>query len=112
MFLFGFFLSLFSFFFEREMLSSRLFRASTMNAALRASTRTFSTNKTCLLAKKEDTQEPVDPNAKQGAGFIKSVLYGKELNGAGNVLAPLDDNTTHSKKLARGKYVHEMQSKF
>lgn len=42
-------------------------------------------------------------------GFIKSVLYGKELEGAGNVLAP---EISQSKKLARGKYVHEMQSKF
>lgn len=42
-------------------------------------------------------------------GFIKSVLYGKEENGG--VTLP-GDNTTHSKKLARGKYVHEMQSKF
>lgn len=42
------------------------------------------------------------------AGFIKSVLYGKELEGAGNVLAP---EVSQSKKLARGKYVHEMQSK-
>lgn len=41
-------------------------------------------------------------------GFIKSVLYGKEENGG--VTIP-GDNTTHSKKLARGKYVHEMQSK-
>jgi hypothetical protein len=88
------------------MLTSRLLRASTATTALRTSTRTFATNKACLLPKNE---EPVD--GKQNAGFIKSVLYGKELNGAGNVLAPLDDNTTHSKKLARGKYVHEMQSK-
>lgn len=48
-------------------------------------------------------------DGKQNAGFIKSVLYGKELEGAGNVLAP--EEVTHSKKLARGKYVHEMQSK-
>lgn len=93
------------------MLASRLFRTSTVNTVLRVSTRSFSTNKTSLLPKNEDAGAPVDPNAKQGAGFIQSVLYGKELNGAGNVLAPLDDNTTHSKKLARGKYVHEMQSK-
>jgi hypothetical protein len=42
-------------------------------------------------------------------GFIKSVLYGKEQENGG-VTIP-GDNTTHSKKLARGKYVHEMQSK-
>lgn len=40
-------------------------------------------------------------------GFLKSVLYGKDVNG---VSIP-GDNTTHSKQLARGKYVHEMQSK-
>ena len=74
--------------------------------------RSFSSYPALMLPKVEDAPESVDPTAnKQGSpGFIKSVLYGKELTGAGNVLAP-EDNTTHSKKLARGKYVHEMQSK-
>ncbi|RCH77650.1 hypothetical protein CU098_001054, partial [Rhizopus stolonifer] len=72
--------------------------------------RSFSNRPACLLPKIEDAPESVDPSGKQGgAGFIKSVLYGKDLDGAGNVLAP-EDNTTHSKKLARGKYVHEMQT--
>ena len=41
-------------------------------------------------------------------GFLKSVLYGKDEHGA----TVTGDNTTHSKQLARGKYVHEMQSKY
>lgn len=73
--------------------------------------RALSTSRSSLFPKNEDAGEPVDPTNKQSAGFIKSVLYGKELSGAGNVLAP-ELTTTHSKKLARGKYVHEMQSKY
>ncbi|KAF1800902.1 hypothetical protein V8B55DRAFT_1390517 [Mucor lusitanicus] len=71
--------------------------------------RALSTSRSSLFPKNEDAGEPVDPTNKQSAGFIKSVLYGKELSGAGNVLAP-ELTTTHSKKLARGKYVHEMQT--
>ncbi|KAI8347623.1 hypothetical protein EDC96DRAFT_521074 [Choanephora cucurbitarum] len=73
--------------------------------------RSFSSYPALMLPKVEDAPESIDPTAnKQGSpGFIQSVLYGKELTGAGNVLAP-EDNTTHSKKLARGKYVHEMQT--
>jgi hypothetical protein len=93
-------------------ISQRLLRSNTIKAIGTKSVtlRALSTSKNCLLPKNEDAGEPVDPNNKQSAGFIKSVLYGKELSGAGNVLAP-ELTTTHSKKLARGKYVHEMQSK-
>lgn len=57
------------------------------------------------MARPTLSQQEEDDESKQG--FLKSVLYGKEQNGA---VIP-GDNTTHSKKLARGKYVHEMQSK-
>lgn len=66
----------------------------------------YSRSFSSTLVRKEGEQG----DGKQNAGFIKSVLYGKELEGAGNVLAP--EEVTHSKKLARGKYVHEMQSKY
>jgi hypothetical protein len=46
---------------------------------------------------------------EEKAGFLKSVLYGNNED----ALAPeTGDATTHSKKLARGKYVHELQSKY
>ncbi|KAI8967504.1 hypothetical protein BDF20DRAFT_829223 [Mycotypha africana] len=53
-----------------------------------------------------------DKQSSETGGFIQSVLYGKKLNGAGNVFAPFEEQTatTHSKKLARGKYVHELQT--
>lgn len=64
-------------------------------------TRSFS-----VVGATRNGQNDDDDETKQG--FLKSVLYGKEQQ---NGVSIPGDNTTHSKKLARGKYVHEKQSK-
>ncbi|KAI9268486.1 hypothetical protein EDC94DRAFT_403610 [Helicostylum pulchrum] len=62
-------------------------------------TRSFS-----VVGASRSQQNDDDDETKQG--FLKSVLYGKEQQ---NGVSIPGDNTTHSKKLARGKYVHEKQ---
>lgn len=54
----------------------------------------------------DDPNEPTT-NAKQSGGnaFFENLIYGNK------VLRAIDGET-HSKILARGKYVHELQSKF
>lgn len=80
---------------------TRILRPTTTAALTRVSlARSFSVARPTLNAADNDEEE-----GKKG--FLKSVLYGKDVNG----VAIPGDNTTHSKQLARGKYVHEMQSK-
>lgn len=83
--------------------TKRLLRP-TLTRTLGLGTRHFS-NTRSVLSSSGGGEEEEEEGKK---GFLKSVLYGKDVNG---VSIP-GDNTTHSKQLARGKYVHEMQSKF
>jgi hypothetical protein len=82
---------------------TRILRPTTTAAFTRVSltARSFSVARPTLNADNKDDEE------EGKKGFLKSVLYGKDVNG----VAIPGDNTTHSKQLARGKYVHEMQSK-
>lgn len=86
--------------------SKRLLRPTTTTLVTRTlglvgTRRHFSSTRSALSSSGNDEEE------EGKKGFLKSVLYGKDVNG---VSIP-GDNTTHSKQLARGKYVHEMQSK-
>jgi hypothetical protein len=75
-------------------------------------TRALSTARPLLNEKKVDETVAPPGTGDEKKGFLKSVLYGKEEEqpffGSGDA----SNATTHSKKLARGKYVHEMQSKY
>jgi hypothetical protein len=42
-------------------------------------------------------------------GILKTVLYGKQPVDAAATDVPDEERTTFSKRLARGKYVHELQ---
>jgi hypothetical protein len=97
-----------SFFFilEKKMLSRILVPRSTIRHLTRINTiRGFGTHINPLLQKEETADETTKPT-KQGRAneIIEAVLYGskkiKEI-----------ENQTHSKMLARGKYVHELQNK-
>jgi hypothetical protein len=81
--------------------STRLLGARTLNHNYRFMS-TKPTDETQVLE-----EEPSTPTTKQGRAneIIEAVLYGskkiKEI-----------ERQTHSKVLARGKYVHELQSKY
>ncbi|CAO3643497.1 unnamed protein product [Mucor hiemalis] len=82
--------------------TKRLLRP-TLTRTLGLGTRHFSNTRSVLSSSGGGEEEEEGKK-----GFLKSVLYGKDVNG---VSIP-GDNTTHSKQLARGKYVHEMQTHY
>jgi hypothetical protein len=93
------------FIFYSKMLSRILVPRSTIhNLARIATIRSFGTRINPLFQKDDTVDEVIKPT-KQGRAneIIEAVLYGskkiKEI-----------ENQTHSKMLARGKYVHELQS--
>lgn len=76
-------------------------------------TRTFSSARTLFNKDTDATTTPPPPPADdEKKGFLKSVLYGKKEEQPFFGSNDPTNATTHSKKLARGKYVHEMQSKY
>lgn len=57
------------------------------------------------LFKEKDIESKEEPKQGRANEIIEAVLYGsKKIREI--------ENQTHSKMLARGKYVHELQSKF
>lgn len=57
-----------------------------------------------LRSAKDDKPETKEKQQNIASEFIDAVLYGSKK-------AKEEENQTHSKMLARGKYVHELQSK-
>ena len=77
-------------------------------AALQQSSRVLTTaNKTTTTTTQAGQNNEVDEKKREqnvANEFIEAVLYGSKK-------IKEEDNQTHSKTLARGKYVHELQSK-
>lgn len=97
------------------MIAKILLRRSLANPTLAHSRRLLSTSSPALLQKTpdffspssaKDTESQGEQNKKQNIAneFIETVLYGSKK-------IKEEESQTHSKMLARGKYVHELQSK-